>query len=438
MEGILTTLLDRDDISLLARLAAGCRVSLYLVGGGVRDLLLGRPVKDLDFALDGECAELPRRFAAAAGGTFFWLDEVRRHGRVVLGSGEGRMSYDFVPLQGGTIEQDLLLRDFTINALALPVVPAGNGIIDLQSGMADLQRGIIRTCSPRAFADDPVRLVRAFRFAATLGFTLADSTQDEIPRNAHLLENVAAERVRDELFRILDVPASLPFIRQMAATGLLPRIVGTGCTGAITPSFDRMEAMEQLLAEQERHFPADHGQLAGYLDYQVEDGITLRSLLKMSAFSGAVRGEEVAALAVKLRLGNRSRRVLQQLCRPEFPVGLLLPEELQTPRVMHRLFRDESPAGLALVLLALAGGVVTREAARRFVGYYCHEYDAEGDDLYLTGAAIMTLLGTGPGPHVGAAAARLREAESRGMINSRGEAEEFLRKNQLTNPAPLG
>ncbi|MBT0654153.1 CCA tRNA nucleotidyltransferase [Geomobilimonas luticola] len=437
-EDKLITLLSRDDIRLLAQLATDCRVEVYLVGGGVRDLLLDRPSQDLDFALDGECAELPRRFAVAAGGTFFWLDEVRRHGRVVLGRGEGRMSYDFVLLQGGTIEQDLLLRDFTINALALLVVPAGDGIIDLQSGMADLQRGIIRTCSPRTFADDPVRLVRAFRFAATLGFTLADSTRDEIPHNAHLLEQVAAERVRDELFRILDVPASLPFIRQLAATGLLPRIVGTGYTGAIAPSFDRMGALEQLLAELERHFPADHGQLAGYLEYQVEDGITVHSLLKMSAFTGSVGSEKVAALAVKLRLGNRSRRVLQQLCRPQLPVGLLLPPELQTSRAMYRLFRDESPAGLALVLLALAGGVVTREAARRFVGYYCREYDAEGDDLYLTGAAIMTLLGTGPGPHVGAAAARLREAESRGMINSRGEAEEFLRKNQLTKPAPLG
>lgn len=438
-EGNLTALLNRDDIRLLTRLAADCRVSLYLVGGGVRDLLLGRPGKDLDFALDGECSELPRRFAAAAGGTFFWLDEERRHGRVVLGRCDGRASYDFVPLQGGSIEADLLLRDFTINALALPLT-SDIAIIDLSRGMDDLQRGVIRTCSPRAFTDDPVRLVRALRFAATLGFTLAESTWDELSANAHLLGNVAAERVRDELFRILDVPSCLPFIRQLAATGLLSRIVETDCcTGGIETSFGRTEKVELLVAELERRFPVEYDRLAAHLESQAEDGITLRTLLKMSAFIGQVGAETVVALAEKLRLGNRSRRVLRQLCRSEFPVGLLLPSELQTSRAMYRLFRDESPVGLELVLLALTEGVVTDDVARRFVGYYFHEYEAEGEaDLYLTGTAIMALLGIDPGPDVGTAAARLREAESRGVVNSREEAEEFLRKNQLTNPAPMG
>ena len=438
-EGKLITLLSRDDIRLLARLATDCRMGIYLVGGGMRDLLLGRPSQDLDFALDGECVELPRRFAAAANGTFFWLDQERRHGRVVLGREGDRVSYDFVPLQGGSIEKDLLLRDFTINALAVSLTSAGNGIVDPLGGRDDLQRGIVRTCSPRAFADDPVRLVRAFRFAATLGFTLAESTWDEIPANVPLLGNVAAERVLDELFRILDVSSSLPFIRQLAATGLLSRIVGAGCcAGGIETSFGRMGKIEQLVMELERCFPAEHARVVAHLERQAEDGITLRALLKMSAFIGPVEAEEVAVLAEKLRLGNRSRLVLQQLCRAEFPVGLLLPSELQTSRAMYRLFRDESPVGLELVLLALADGVVTHDVARRFVGYYCHDYDAEGDDLYLTGAAIMILLGTGPGPHVGAAVARLRDAESRGVVNSKGDAEEFLRKNQLTNPASMG
>jgi len=437
-EGTLNTLLARDDIRLLAQLAADCRVDLYLVGGGVRDLLLGRPCQDLDFAMIGESDQLSRRFAAAMGGTFFWLDEERRHERVVLGRGDTKVSYDFVPLQGGGIEADLRLRDFTINGMALPVMSPVHGIVDPMGGMDDLQRGSIRTCSAAAFVDDPVRLVRAFRFVATLGFALANGTWSEISDNASLLQGVAAERVRDEFFKILAIPSSVPILRQMLAAGLLPRIVGPGRSPEwAEESFARMERVEQVVAELYHHFPADYHRIMAQLECQVEDGITSCALLKLAAFFGPVAGREVATLAEGIRLGNRSRHKLQSLCRPELPVGLLLPLKLQTQRSMYRLFRDESQAAVELVLLALADGAISQENSRRLVGYFFNDY-GEADDLFLSGADIMALLGAGPGPAIGAAAARLREAESRGVVNSREEALAFLRKNQLTNPAPMG
>ncbi|RII27635.1 MAG: CCA tRNA nucleotidyltransferase [Geobacter sp.] len=438
-EGTFTTLLERDDIRQLVRLAADCRVNLYLVGGGVRDLLLGRPSQDLDFATEGECVELPHRFAATVGGTFFWLDEERRHGRVVRGRGGRQASYDFVLLQGDTIEDDLALRDFTINALAFFLNAPARGLLDPLGGAVDLSARIIRSCSPSAFADDPVRLVRAIRFAATLKFGVAPPTWDQMLTTAPLLEQVAAERVRDEFFKILAVSESASFLRQLSEAGLLHRITGQGsgcCT--FVEGFDRVARLERLAAELSARFPIDHERLTLQLAVGVEDGISSSSLLKLAALVGPVAADGIDALSGKLRLGNRSRRMLRLLCQPRLPVGLLIPPERQTTRTMYRFFRDEAPAGLELVLLSLSDGVIPLDVALRFVEYYCHDYDSEGGDLYLSCADIMTLLDTAPGPLVGKAAALLREAESRGMVNSTGEAEEFLRKKLLTNRAPIG
>ena len=438
-EDISKTLLERDDIRLLARLAANCRVNLYLVGGGVRDLLLGRPSQDLDFAMEGESAELPHRFAAAVGGTFFWLDEDRRHGRVVQGRGEGQASYDFVPLQGGTIEEDLALRDFTINSLAFPLNASGRGLLDPLGGAGDLSAQIIRSCSPSAFADDPVRLVRAIRFAATLKFGVAAPTWDQMLTTAPLLEQVAAERVRDEFFKILAVSESAYFLRQLAEAGLLHRITGPGSDcGKFADGFDRVVRLERLVTGLAAHFPIDHERLTLQLAVGIEDGISSSSLLKLAALVGPVAADGVDVLFEKLRLGNRSRRMLRLLCQPKPPVGLLLQTECQTPRTLYRFFRDQAPAGLELVLLALADEAIPPDVALRFVEYYYRDYDSGGGDLYLSGTDIMKLLDSGPGPRVGEAVALLREAESRGMVNSKGEAEDFLRKNLLTNQAAMG
>ena len=437
-EVIFTTLLERDDIRLLTRLAADCRANLYLVGGGVRDLLLGRPSQDLDFAMEGECVELPRRFAAAVGGTFFWLDEVRRHGRVVRGRGEGRASYDFVPLQGGTIEEDLALRDFTINSLAFPLNAPVRGLLDPLGGAGDLSARIIRSCSPSAFTDDPVRLVRAIRFAAILKFGVAAPTWDQMLTTAPLLEQVAAERVRDEFFKILAVSESASFLRQLAEAGLLHRITGPGSDCCkFVEGFDRVLRLERLVTGLPAHFPIDHERLTLQLAVGIEEGISSSSLLKLAALVGPVAADGVDVLFEKLRLGNRSRRMLRLLCQPKLPAGLLIPPE-RTPRTMYRFFRDQAPAGLELVIRALADEAIPPDVALRFVEYYYHDYDPEGADLYLSGADIMNLLDSGPGPRVGEAVALLREAESCGMVNCKGEAEEFLRKNLLTNQAAMG
>ena len=167
----------------------------WVVGGAVRDELLGREVIDLDIACrDPETAA--RAHAKRARGAPFPLSE--RHGawRVAL---EGGRTVDFTPLRGG-IENDLATRDFTINAIALPL--AGGEPADPYGGRADLDAKTIRAVSPEVFTDDPLRLLRAVRLENELGFELEPDTERLVREHAELVTRPAGERTLTELVRL--------------------------------------------------------------------------------------------------------------------------------------------------------------------------------------------------------------------------------------------
>jgi tRNA nucleotidyltransferase/poly(A) polymerase len=170
-------------------------VEAYLVGGAVRDELLGRPVVDIDVAThDPEVAA--RIYAGLAKAALFPLSE--RHGawRVAFADGS---TVDFTPLRGG-IEEDLRTRDFTINAIAIPV--AGGERIDPLKGFPDLQARRLRAVSGTVFEDDPLRLLRAVRLEDELGFALEEQTERLVSAHAELVTKPAGERILGELERL--------------------------------------------------------------------------------------------------------------------------------------------------------------------------------------------------------------------------------------------
>ena len=176
----------------------------WVVGGAVRDELLGRPVVDLDIALADPRAAA-HAYARRSGGAPFPLSD--RHGawRVAL---DGGRTVDFTPLRSA-IEDDLATRDFTVNAIAVPL--AGGEAIDPFGGRRDLDELVLRRVSDGAFQDDPLRLLRAVRFVDQFGFTLEEGTAALIRASAHLADRPSGERIVAELeqlsargFRLLD------------------------------------------------------------------------------------------------------------------------------------------------------------------------------------------------------------------------------------------
>src|SRR5215213_4281573 len=167
----------------------------WVVGGAVRDELLGRELVDLDIATR-EPERAARAYAKRSGGAPFPLSE--RHGAWRVAIEEGR-TVDFTPLRDG-VEDDLATRDFTINAIAVPL--AGGEPVDPHRGRADMEERIIRAVSPSVFADDPLRLLRAVRLGDELGFRLDPETEQLVYEHAALVTRPAGERTYAELVRL--------------------------------------------------------------------------------------------------------------------------------------------------------------------------------------------------------------------------------------------
>ena len=426
-----------ERIGLLATLAEQFEVQVFLVGGCLRDVVMGRPVHDFDFALSGSEEDLPVEFASRSGGRFFWLDRERRQARVVSARVGDAFTFDFAPIRGRGIHDDLALRDFTINALALPVTHEGGRLLDPLHGMRDIAEGRIRACNSGAFNDDPLRLLRAVRFAATLDFTIEANTWQGMLSCPLLLEGVAGERIRDELFLLLGAPNVAASLEMLRSSGLLPLIIPavahngeylSNLAGHITFAAEA----ERVLEDCGRLFPADREKLAAHLERPVEGGIPLLSLLKLAAFlSGKGARERIRSCADRVRLGTKARAELLALCdcATSFPA---LPEDSPGERVLFRFFRDRTPGGPELVILPLAARLISPETAARLVTYYFRDYRSTDARLLLSGDQVMDLLAIGPGRQLGMLLEILREAESSGQVSSVGEAREFLLKNQLT------
>jgi tRNA nucleotidyltransferase/poly(A) polymerase len=186
----------------------------WFVGGAVRDELLGRPVVDVDVVCR-EPQAAARAYARRSGGAPFPLSEKHASWRVVLPDGR---TVDFTPIHG-TIEADLARRDFTINAIAVPV--AGGDAVDPSGGRDDLQLRLVRAVSESVFADDPLRLVRAVRHEDELGFRMAPLTEELVRAEAHRVTDAAGERVLAELERM-----SAAGFRRLAELGLLEALGG--------------------------------------------------------------------------------------------------------------------------------------------------------------------------------------------------------------------
>jgi tRNA nucleotidyltransferase/poly(A) polymerase len=198
---------------------------LVLVGGSVRDLALGRELHDLDLVVPAGGLQLARRAADEFQGAYVPLDERRDTGRAVLGAPGGQtLVVDVAAWRGPSLADDLAARDFTINALAAEVRGVTAQILDVTGGLSDLEARVLRTTSPQALPDDPLRCLRAVRLLAELspwGMRLEQDTGRQIRRYARLLPACASERVRDELVRTLAAANPVRWLAVLSRLGLL-------------------------------------------------------------------------------------------------------------------------------------------------------------------------------------------------------------------------
>ncbi|HEY4037152.1 MAG TPA: HD domain-containing protein [Ktedonobacteraceae bacterium] len=203
----------------------------YLVGGSVRNLLLHEPCNDWDIVTNGDYLKLGRQLANELGGYYAPMHE--KACRIIVKHDQQELVIDLSPLQGGSIEADLQLRDFTLNAIAIPLVNLVEHLtanetltfIDPMNGVADLEAHILRAVNDRVFRDDPLRLLRAMRFLMRYQLTLESQTEQMTTRDASLLSQVAGARIHEELYTILQPAGATAQLRFLDGHGLLTALI---------------------------------------------------------------------------------------------------------------------------------------------------------------------------------------------------------------------
>ncbi|MBD1399239.1 CCA tRNA nucleotidyltransferase [Pelovirga terrestris] len=200
-------------------------MTTWLVGGCVRDLLLGEECADIDVVSSTDPSDWARSWAQGRG-YWFWLDQQRRQSRILLADG---ISFDFAPLRARTITSDLQARDYTINAIAIPINNPAY-LFDPLNGIADLKNRHLKMCSTGSFSDDPLRILKGVRHAAVLNFTIEDQTIAAMTQQAQQLKQVAAERIREELLKIVAVRNISYALQMLSRTTVLPMLFGASKT----------------------------------------------------------------------------------------------------------------------------------------------------------------------------------------------------------------
>lgn len=428
---------------------------VYLVGGAVRDRLLGRTSPDLDLAVNGPAVQTAHELAAAWQGAPVDLDLSRDTARVVLTRRPGRPEIDLQSFSGA-IEDDLRLRDFTINALAVPLADTSAPdwravVIDPTGGLADLHRRELRWVSPEAPDHDPLRLLRAVRLAAVLDFTLPPETREVVERLAPAVTRAAPERIRDEVFAVLSCPGP-------AAAGALAVCCTLGLTGAVwdeaaanaCPALEPdwqsgLDALRRLAewlpdgAGPDRLVLRRPEALAAWLSTPEAANRTRAQLTRWFAFIAGIAprgpGEKVQTVACQtLRLSRRERSLARTVGATAGAVRAFLSHG---PTVGHQRLRFFRRVGGAApyALLTAAARLPTRLLPR--VAETLDEYFAQGPtakaDALVTGRDLSRRFGSLRGRRLGKLLRLLEEAHADGLITTPAEALDFARR-ALTNP----
>jgi putative nucleotidyltransferase with HDIG domain len=442
----------------------------WVVGGALRDELLGREVTDMDIAVDGDPGAAARAKAAELRGPVFRLSEAFGAWRVVDRK-SGRV-YDFAPLQGETIEEDLSKRDFTVNAMARPT--EGGELIDPLGGRADIESRTLRVLGPQAYENDPLRPLRLARLAAELGFKPDPETERLTAAAAPRVGEASGERVFAELRRLVLAPGAVEGLALADRLGLLH---------AVLPELSDLHDVEQshyhhkdvwghTLEVLERLIELEagaEGELREVLDEPLADELTRGEALRLGAllhdigkpatadvredgrvtFLGHDRlGQQMARqICRRLRTSDRLSRFVEGLTRHHLVLGFLVHERPLDRRAVYRYLKRTEPVEVEVTLLSCADRLATRgKNAERATSAHLElaeelmpaalEWRRNGPPrLPLRGDELAAEAGIEPGPELGRVLAELEEAAYAGEISSRDDAIELARRLRH-NPVP--
>ena len=476
-------------------------VPAFLVGGYIRDSLLGVPTRDVDVAVLGDFLRLAKELADTFGGAFVPLGQARQAlgtpgvARAVVSSpNSGKWVVDVSGMEG-SIYGDLMRRDFTVDAMALALenwrTPGWEeSILDPFGGRRDLAQRTIRAIRPSTFRDDSARLLRAVRLAAKLGFHIDPYTAQSIASHAHLISSTAGQRVRDEFLTILSLDGAKNHLEMLDELGLLCCIIPElGITKRVEQpkehywdvfghSLHTVEGVERVTAG------CGGDYLSGLVPWCVEmedrfsqdvsDGYTRRTILKLGALLHDIAKPQTKMVDAKGRtrfLGHHtlgasmSREILHRLrlstrgvemiCRIVEnhlrPMQMSQGGELPTSRAVYRYFRDVGDVAIDTLYLSLADHLAARGPELDMGGWQHHvriithilevgtqDQSPEKMPRLITGHDLIREFGLAPGPLIGVLLEGVQDAQAAAEVDTTEEALAWVRRRLEGSLIPKG
>lgn len=462
---------DYPQLQIIRDIAGRRKVEAHLVGGFLRDHCLGNPRTDLDFAVGKDALDFARLFARRVKGSYVVLDQERGCARVVKKSDGKIWTFDFSDFRARSFRQDLTLRDFTINTLSVDLAKLNGStrledvLADGKSGLKDLRAKRIRRVSVKAFRDDPLRLLRAFSLSAILDFKIEPQTLAQIRREKNLLRGVSYERIRDEIFKILETERAAAALKAMDKAGLLDKVIpqvkvmyhcaqkGTYHHLDVWPhSLEVVAQFDGVIREM-----SNHADVVEYLNESPGGNRTRRALLKLAAllhdigkpetrkeagkgkltFYGHERvGKNIVTyIARMLKLSTGERHALEDMVLWHLRPGYLSNFQKPSERSIYRYLRDTKKEAVGILLLSLADQRSTRGPMSTPRHEKNHEriclnvlklyFDKKKEKPFMRlidGHDLIRQLRLKPSPLIGKILAEVTEQQVLGKVKTRKEA----------------
>lgn len=465
------SLRDREILRAVYNVARARKVRLYLVGGILRDILLGR-VKDnpdFDFCLKKSAINFGRKLARELRAGFVILDKEHGACRIIKKMKGKICTLDFTDFRGKTLEEDLLHRDFTINAIALELEDVftredlDSLLIDPYNGRVDLKQKLIKVVNKKAFAEDPLRILRTFSFSAIFGFKIDKETLKLAKFYKDKLSQVSFERIRDELFKIFDTPKTFDYLLILDNLKILK---------IIFPEIEKMRGLKQgpyhhldiwqhsletvkqleLLVRQFKN----NKDLENYLSEVISAERKRRALIKLGALlhdagkPAALRREKRKIIfhghekigfqisrdiARRLKLSNDELDSLGKMVFWHLRPGYLGDSKAVSKRASFRYFRDTGKEAVSTLLISLADqrstrGPLTTEESRAQHEKICHglikEYFRKLKEKKLprliNGNDLIKKFNLTPSPLIGKILSEIEEMQAMGKIKNKNQA----------------
>ncbi len=466
-------------------------VSLYIVGGFLRDVFLKRGSHDLDLVSSLDPRTIGMDLAEATGGNYYELNLDHSTARVTLDWEEHHWQVDIGVIRGNSIHEDLKNRDFTVNAMALPLEKLSQGsdwqehLLDPFGGRKDLEKRQLRLVSEEVILDDPLRMVRGIRFASQLQFDLEPYTSVLFKKHRPLLYRVPNDRLKMELGKILANPSvkylwlmqRLDFIeglfphleKQLAASEARVKFRGWEQSMQTLYHLEKlMEALpfspqwkydlEKYLAEElSMDWPRAKILKLAAIFHNIKDAETGNSLEQEGAdyYQPSKAGGYLYRFSRRLRLNRAEKNLLLQACTHYQAPLKLYRYPNRTARTLYRFYKTLGNEAPGILLFSLADYLALRSAPgarhrfslpspsdyRSFLNSLLHRYFIVKERFVqppalITREEVLSLLGIEPGPLSMEILEAIAEAQAEGRIKTRKEAfslaeEEF--KNRLAN-----